>query len=811
MQHKEPYRNAAQGATFTRQGLAFSLFLLICTILVAPGFGAGTFAAQPFELGRVRITGGVFKHKQDIDKEYLLDFMTRERTDRLLAEFRRTAGLEAKAERYPGRWEGGGINGHSLGHYLTALSACWAATGDERAKERVDYIVDELAACQDASGDGYVMTIPQSDVWDKVKSGNFKASAFSIEGWWVPNYTIHKVFAGLRDAWRWTHNAKALEVERKLGDWYAGMIAGLDDEKMQKLLKSEWGGLNETFADLAADTGDMKFLAIAKERFDHREIFEPLRKGEDRLDGKHANTQMPKITGLATIYEMTGDEKERKAVETYWRAVVNDRTLANGGHSDREHFYPMSESVKHLGAQTFETCNINNMHRLSSHLFCWRPDSKIADFVERSLINQLVANIGERPGEFGYFMSTRPVATKVFSTQEGAWWCCVGTGMENPMRYGEQAYFHDDGGLWVNLYLASTLDWREKGVRIEQETLFPDEDTAIVRVRTERPVRFALRLRRPGWCEGMSVSLVSAAAGAASAATEGDWPTANGYIVIDREWQDGDEVKVTLPMKPRIEPLPHSDGKYAAFMFGPKLMVGITPPQKGRGDIAKQRWDDHLAAPAGTSERAMTIVTENLAAATSADLKPHSLEFMPYHKVYEEHYTMYFPVMTPGEWVANAERLEREAAAAAALEARTVDEIYPGEQQSEVNHDYSGANDYAGYWHGSQGRAAAKEGRFAYLVAVDGEKPMELSVTYWLEDMRRPFAIYVDGVALEGVDESQEEPKGKRRRFVERTYRLDPALTRSKKLVKIEFAANKRSGTPAVFHLAARKSEEKHK
>ena len=760
-----------------------TLTLFVSTLAALAAFAKSPrMAAESFDLGRVRVTGGVFKEKQDIDREFLLEYMDKHRTDRLLAEFRRVAGLKEKAKRYPGRWEGGGINGHSLGHYLSALSACYAATGDSRAKDRADYIVDELAECQKANGDGYVMTIPQAKVWDKIKAGTFSASGFAICGWWVPNYTIHKVFAGLRDAYRWTGNRKALEVERGLADWYIGVISGLDDKKMQRLLVSEWGGLNETFADLAHDTDDMKYLEVAKHNFDHREIFRPLRAGEDRLDGKHANTQMPKITGLATIYDMTGDESEKTAVLTYWNAVVNDRTLAHGGHSDREHFYPMKDQVAHLGPQTFETCNINNMHRLSSHIFCWQPDSKIADYVERSLINQLVANIGEKPGEFGYFMSTRPVAEKVFSTPEGAWWCCVGTGMENPMRYGEQVYFHDNDGVWVNLYMPTTLDWREKGVKIEQITQFPASEDVEIRVAAQSPVRFALRLRKPFWADGWTIN---------GKTIEAD---KTGYVAIDRVWDGEVTINVHLPMSERLEELPHSDGKYAAIMRGPVLYVGITPPEQGVEDFAKKRWDDHLAAPAGTTESAPIMV--------DGEFMPHDVALMPYYKVYEEHYTMYFPKMTQAEWLKHKEKIAREAARLAEIARRTVDSLNPGEQQSEVNHDYLGEGDTQGYWHNCAGRCANGKGWFEYIMAVDPEKEMELAVKYWGSDLeKRSFDILVDGVKIANVGNT----KKRMDKFTEITYTIARELTNGKKTVTIRFAADgSDSVTGAIFGVATR-------
>ncbi len=629
---------------------------------------AGVCVARPFALADVRLEASVFKERQETDKTYLLDVLSREKTDRLLAEFRNVAGLPPKAVRFGG-WEAKGVNGQNLGHYLSAISACYAATGDGRAKERVDYVVDELAACQAANGDGYVMTIPQAAVWDKVKSGDFTAGGFDICRWWVPNYTTHKVFAGLRDAYRLAGSSKALEVERKFGDWYAKVIENLTDEQMQRLMRSEWGGLNETFAQLYEDTGDEKFLKIAKDRFNDRAVFDPLRRGEDRLDGRHANTQMPKVTGLATIYELTGDESARKAVATFWNTVVNNRTFANGGHSDREHFYPMRDACRHLGSQTAETCNIYNLVRMSGHVFSWQPDSRVMDFVERALYNQILANIGRKPGEFGYFISTRPVATKVFSTQEGAWWCCVGTGMENPMRYGEQIYYRDNANLWVNLYIPSTLNWREKGVTITQTTRYPLAEDVSFKVACGQPSRFTLCLRRPFWCASPRVSVNGEAVDAAAGE--------DGYIALARMWRAGDTVRLTLPMSVRLEALPGSNGRFAAFMYGPMVMVGLTAPQKGRVDPAAKRWDDHLRAPGGTDEQAMTIVAGSLEEAagkvevvkdadgvalmTKELLKPGDQRLVPFHLVYEEHYTLYYPVMNESEWAEKEPALRREA------------------------------------------------------------------------------------------------------------------------------------------------------
>ena len=360
---------------------------------------------------------------------------------------------------------GAGINGHSLGHYLSAVSQLYAVTKNPVAKARVDYIVDELAECQRANKNGYVMTIPPGRVWDKVRDGTFSSGDFAVCGWWVPLYTLHKVFAGLRDAYRHAGNAKALDVERRLADWYLGVVGGLDDARLQSLLRSEWGGLNETFAQLYEDTGDSRYLDAAWRKFHQREALDPLMRGTDNLDGKHANVYIPKIVGLSLLYSITGRPEFRTAVDTFWESMTGKRAFVTGGHGEHEYLYDVSCTAQMLTDQNNEACGIYNLHRIAERTFTWNPTAATMDYVERSLINQLLAHVGRRPGEYCYFLSQRPADTKKFSKPYDSWWCCVGTGMENPQLYAALSYYHGADSLWVNLYHATTLRWPEKGLK----------------------------------------------------------------------------------------------------------------------------------------------------------------------------------------------------------------------------------------------------------------------------------------------------------------------------------------------------------
>ena len=748
----------------------------------------------PFKLGATSLGKGPMKDRLDVDIDYLLNTV---KVDRLLAEFRNVAGLGEKAPRYPNRWEGGQINGHSLGHYLSAVSALYAyakGAGDkevaEKAKAKVDYIIDELEECQNAHKNGFLMTCPQK-IYDDVRAGHFSVGGFDINKWWVPNYTLHKIFAGLRDAYRWTGSKKALEIERKLGDWYIGVVQGLDDHNRQRLLVSEWGGLNETFANLADDTGDTKYRDAAEIYFDDRRIFDALKMRMDNLDHKHANTQVPKIAGLARLYEQTGKQEYRAAVETFWDSVVNKRSFANGGHSDDEHFHPIKEFPKKLGPHNNETCNINNMLRLTAHTFGWKPTSAQMDFVERALYNQLLAQIGKKPGEFGYFLSQAPVGEKVWSTPEGAWWCCVGTGMENPMHYADHVYYRsvDNETLYVNLFAPTRLDWSEKDVVIEQKTNFPYEQGSKLSIADAGlfGTSFTMKIRKPYWCRKMEVAVNGEKTGVLGK---------DGYIAITRKWKKGDEVAIKLPMLMHASILPKSEGGFAAFMYGPLVLVGVVPPEENKIDQAKMRWDDHLAAPGKTLERAMTVVTTNIVSEfkrfvkqdgglrfkAEGLLKPADLEFMPLMDVYEEHYTTYFPVVKPRKWAKVEKKLEEQHKKEAEEEARKIDEVFPGFQQSEVNHDMRAEFSGTGMAYGKKWRnTIGCWGLIEYTLNVDGKGDNELVITVNGDDSDQRYDVLIDGEKLCREEHSRLKPGG----LFDIVYKLPRSMTDGKEKIRV--------------------------
>ena len=544
---------------------------LLASMTGVPAAGAAEpahIAVQGFDLGDVRLLDSPFRRASERNARYLLSLDP----DRLLHNTRKYAGLEPKGELYGG-WESRGIAGHTLGHYLSALSLQFAATGDQRFRDRIDYIVAEMAQAQRAYGDGYVGALPplELETLRGLKDGKIAPKdPFTFEnGAWVPWYTQHKILAGLRDAWVLGGSTQAKEVALKLADWVDAVTSGLSQEQLDTMLQVEHGGMVEVLTDLYALTGNERYLATAR-RFEHRAILDPLRAGRDELAGKHANTQIPKITGAARSYEVTGDASDRAVAEEFWRRVVRNHSWVIGGNSDREHFFLPHTAAEHLGPATAETCNTYNMLRLTEHLFAWRPEVEYADYYERALYNHILASQEPRQGMFAYFMSLAPGHFRTYSTPFESFWCCVGSGMENHTKYAAAIYFHGEDDLYVNLFIPSVLTWKEKGLVLEQRTDYPVDDRTrlVVRQAPSGPVR--LLVRSPGW-----------AAGPLSVAINGKPLTVDGtpgrYVQIERAWRAGDTVDVTIPMTVRTEAL-RGSSRQVAFLYGPVVLAGDLGP-----------------------------------------------------------------------------------------------------------------------------------------------------------------------------------------------------------------------------------------
>lgn len=665
----------------------FLIHIAALLLLSVPALGQ----MQPFALQEVKVTNGAFKNAQDVDLRYILSL----NPDKLLAPYLIDAGLPLKAERY-GNWESSGLDGHIGGHYLSALAMMYASTGNAELKKRLDYMVDQLAKCQAKNGNGYVGGIPQGKVfWERIHKGDIDGSSFGLNNTWVPLYNIHKLFAGLRDAYEFVGNQQAKQVLVGLGDWFIELIQPLSDEQVQQILRTEHGGMNEVFADLYILTKDKKYLETAQ-RISHRAILNPLLQKQDKLTGLHANTQIPKVIGFEKIAQLTGNTDWSEAARFFWQNVAQTRSVAFGGNSVREHFNPTSDFSSMLKSnQGPETCNSFNMLRLSKALFLDKNDPTYLDFYERVLYNHILSSQHPQKGGFVYFTPIRPNHYRVYSQPETSMWCCVGSGIENHTKYGELIYSHSANDLFVNLFIPSTLDWKEKNIQLTQSTGFPYKNQTELVLKIAKSQTFTLQIRSPKWAENVEV-LVNGKTQPVSAQP-------SHYIGIQRKWKSGDKVTVRFTTSTHLEYLP-DQSNWAAFVHGPIVLAAQTAKTDLVGLFADDsRMGHETKGKLYPIDKAYTLIGN--ADSYLSKIKPSgnltftldSLTLQPFYEIHDARYQMYFQTFTQADYDAQKATQRQQEAEALALEARTVDKVNCGEQQPEVDHAYKGEKSDSGY------------------------------------------------------------------------------------------------------------------
>lgn len=729
--------------------------------------------AVPFSLRDVQLLESPFKTAQDRAVKYLLSL----EPDRFLANFRKEAGLKPKAEHQTG-WERMGVSGHSLGHHLSACSLGFASTGDIRFKERVDYIVNELAECQKAHGDGYVASIPNGrKVFAEIESGDIRPyGGFELNKCWVPIYTLHKLMAGLRDAYRWCGNTKALEVERNLADWMIKVFSKLNDEKMQRVLDCEHGGINEVLADLYADTGEVKYLDLSR-KFHHKAILEPLANGIDILPGKHANTQIPKLTGLATRYELTGNETDRAAAEFFWNRVVYHHSYVTGGHCDREYFGEPDKLNDRLSEDTTETCNVYNMLKLTRHIFGWEADAKVADFYERALLNHILAT--QHPdGRVIYNLSLKPGHYKVYQTLYDSFTCCVGTGMENHIKYGEAIYFHDDKGIYVNLFIPSVVKWDKKGIVLKQESKFPYSGDIKFTLECDKPQNIILRIRHPHWAKGdLKIKVNGKNVSVKSSPST--------FAKIEMTFKNGDIIEVSLPMSLRTESMPDNPNRIAIF-YGPTLLAANLGPVNDPDANKPLYVPVILNNGKPVNEWVRPVSLEQLLFKTESVGKPRDVELTPFFSLHDRRYTVYLDLYTQEDWAKQEAKIKTQIEKERKLAARTTDIVLIADQQSEREHNLKGEKMSTGVAYGKKWRHSSDGGWFAYDMKTPKQGAAELICTYWGSDANnRIFDILVDGEKIG----TQRLENNKPNEFFDVTYPIPERLINGKQKVNIKFQA----------------------
>jgi DUF1680 family protein len=596
---------------------------------------------QPFDMADVTLEAGPFLHAQRMTEAYLLKLQP----DRMLHNFRLNAGLEPKAPVYGGweskpEWAEINCHGHTLGHYLSACASAYRSTRDRRFKQRIDYIAGELAACQKAVGSGLVCAFPKGAA---LVSAHLRGE--KITG--VPWYTLHKVYAGLRDAALLADSEASRAVLVRLADWGVVATRPLTDAEFEAMLATEHGGMNEIYADLYFMTGNPEYLTLAR-RFSHKAIMEPLAEGHDYLDGLHANTQVPKIVGFQRVYEATGDTKYRVAAAFFWETVTRTRSFATGGHGDNEHFFAMADFSKHVfSAKGSETCCQYNMLKLTRALFLHDPRPEYADYYERTLYNGILASQDPDSGMATYFQGARPGYMKLYHTPEDSFWCCTGTGMENHVKYRDAIYFHEDDALYVNLFVPSSVTWKEKGAVLSQATTFPETPTTTLRWKLLRPTQLALKLRHPRWSR-TAIVLINGVEASRST-------TPGSYVEVKHTWRSGDQVELRLAMEISAESAPAAPD-IVAFTYGPLVLAGALGREglaPGTDIIVNERKygsynDASFTAPTLAGDP--RVLAKGIRAGdkpleftiASADGEPVLL--IPYYRIAHERYATYWQV-----------------------------------------------------------------------------------------------------------------------------------------------------------------------
>jgi DUF1680 family protein len=780
--------------------MTFRFCKFICALAAALAFSVLTRAdapamkvprvVEPFPLPEVRLLDGPFRDAMLRDQKYLLSLDP----ERFLYNFRKNVGLPSSSKPYGG-WDAPDCEqrGTVFGHYLTACAQMYASTGDAEFKRRVDESVAGLAVCQSNSVNagfhaGFLSAFPESFI-DRVEKR---------QPVWAPWYAEHKIMAGLLAANQLCGNAQALVVLTNMANWVKFRVDRLTPEQMQKSLDEEHGGMNEVLANLYAVTGNPDYLQLSA-AFNHAKVLDPLARGEDRLNGIHANTQIPKIIGATREYEYTGDPKFLAIAHTFWDSVALRRSYVIGGHSDHEHFFPTNDFAKHLSTDTCETCNTYNMLKLTRELFALEPDAAKMDFYERGLYNHILASQDPESGMFVYLMSLKPGHFKTYSTPEDSFWCCVGTGMENHSKYADTIYFHDADSLFVNLFIASELTWPEKNLSVRQETKFPESDTTVLKFKAGKPATFALKIRHPAWAvDGLKVSV--------NGKTQKIESAPESYFTLQREWRDGDTVKIQLPLKLHSEFLPGTTNEIA-LLYGPIVLAGELgtndmPAPLARNQTDYSFWPDP-AAPVFVCDAAKLLSLVKpvsgrpLTFRTHGVGRPEDATLIPFYQTHHQRYSVYWDLISEDGWQKQKAEMAAAEARRIADEARTVDIVRPGEQQSEIDHHVQGEKSDPLEALGRKLRHAFDGGWFSYEMKVDPTSPNELVCNWWGDESgERNFDILVDGEKIASQKLLHNQP-GK---FWDATYPIPSELTKDKAKVTVKFQAQPGNFAGGLFY-----------
>lgn len=729
-------------------------------------------ALNDFSMSDVELLDAYEQNAFSLEVEYL----KRLDADKLLKGFCDIAGVESDATKYGG-WETSSIQGHTLGHYLTAVSQAYAVCGDVQLKAIADHIVDVLSLCQN-SETGYLSAIPESH-YIQIESGN-------TSGTWVPWYTMHKVLSGLIDAYELTGNAKALDVASNLGDWVYSRTSAWSPEMQITVLNVEYGGMNDCLYHLYSLTKSDKHLSAAHS-FDEMALFDALYKGEDILNGKHANTTIPKINGALKRYMVLGEGEEYylQVAANFWQIVINNHTYITGGNSEWEHFgEPHILDAERTNCNC-ETCNTYNMLKLTRELFKITGDTKYAEYYENTYINAILSSQNPQTGMTTYF---QPMATgffKVYSSETDHFWCCTGSGMENFSKLNDSIYFKDADSIYISRYTSSKVNWAEKGISITQTAELPN-----VKLVISGNANAKIMLRVPDWCVDEPIVSVNGEKVKAKAN--------DSFICLDGNWSDGDVIELTLPIGVLVYGLPDNEN-VVAFKYGPwvlsanlgnKDMLTTTTGVDVTIPLLDASISDILVIQDGSVDKWFDNIENNLVKDENSlnfTLKGtnQQLTFSPHYMQHQNRYGIYFRLADSDTKIAEND----------ADKYIVVDSLPVGNDQYEFSHNLKADLSNSGNFKGFMFRDAVPNGYFSYDMAVDNTATNYLAVKYYSGDVGRAFDIYIDDVLFEQVTLQDPEPNG----FYDVYYPITANMVENKQTITVTFKSTDNSYAGGIF------------
>ena len=793
-----------------------------------------------FDLEQVTLLDGPMKTAMDLNIKMLMQYDV----DRLLTPYVRQAGLAETTDanspyyqwltKHPNFKNWGGdagfdLSGHVGGHYLSALALAYAASHDEAVrammKERMDYMLKVMKDCQDAYDKnteglyGFIGGQPINESWKKLYAGDL--SGISKNWGWVPFYCEHKILAGLRDAYLYGNSAMAKEMFRKLADWSTNLIEKVDDQAFEGFLNCEHGGMNESLLDAYQLFGDAKYLAAAK-KYTHKAMLNGMQTlNTTFLDGKHANTQVPKFIGMERIGEMDATATNYiTAAKNFWQDVAQNRTVCIGGNSVNEHFLTAANSNRYIDQPDGpESCNTNNMLKFSEMLFDRTSDAKYVDFYEQAMWNHILSTQDPTTGGYVYFTTLRPQGYRIYSEPNKGMWCCVGTGMENHSKYGHFIFTHDGKKtLYVNLFTASKL--QSKDFVVTQETQFPYEPKTTLTI--GKNGKYSIAIRHPEWVDngfqvtvnGEVIDNLTAMTGEAS------------YVTINRKWKKGDKIEVSLPMTLRYEVCPNYED-YIAFKYGPILLGANTTQgsEKLQNEYGGEGRMDHSPGAMG---RQMNLLSAPLLIGNRADVlsrikvanpskltftidvkrqgvesyKWNTLTLEPFYGIHHDRYMCYWYQQTPEQFAKSDMALTE--ARNEELIRHTIDFVAAGEQQSEAGHEYNYSSDSnTGMYRSERYRDARANGHIQYTLANPKGNGENLCVMlrFNLADKGRQAQLTINDQKIADITIPATIEGSEANGFFEMKYDIPAEMARDNKRFVVRLTASPTTLCPGLYYL----------